>query len=80
MAVRAKFRCLKIVTEDYGGVRQTKVHLGAVMGRVEEYGENDRYHQATPVGDLMMQVDNPAALAQFQVNKSYYLDFTPAPE
>ena len=39
--------------------------------------EDQRYSKATPTGRLEMQVDNPAALEQFQLGKAYYIDFTP---
>ena len=39
--------------------------------------ENQRFAKATLTGHLTMSVDNPSALEQFQVGKSYYLDLTP---
>lgn len=41
--------------------------------------ENQRFSKATPSGSIEMLVDNPEALKQFEIGKSYYLDFTPAP-
>lgn len=41
--------------------------------------ENARFTQATPWGTVEMGIDNPAALQQFEVGKSYYADFHPAP-
>lgn len=40
--------------------------------------EDDRFAKATPSGRFEMTVDNPAALEQFELGKSYYVDFTPA--
>ena len=40
--------------------------------------EDQRFQQATPSGHAEMQIDNPAALGQFQLGKQYYVDFTPA--
>ncbi|RDU99212.1 hypothetical protein DWV00_08795 [Trinickia dinghuensis] len=40
--------------------------------------EDQRFQQATPWGEFEMQVDNPAALAQLELGKSYYFDITPA--
>ena len=40
--------------------------------------EDQRFQKATPSGSCEMSVDNPAALAQFQLGKAYYVDFTPA--
>lgn len=44
----------------------------------ETIEEDRRYSRYTPSGSLSMHVDNPAALAQFEQGKAYYLDFTPA--
>jgi len=41
--------------------------------------EDQRFQKATPSASFEMQVDNPAAIAQFELGKSYYMDFTPAP-
>ena len=49
---------------------------GGLGGRPED----QRFSKATPSGSLRMQVDNPAALEQFEPGKAYYLDFTPVPE
>jgi hypothetical protein len=38
--------------------------------------ENQRYATATPSGSVEMHVTNEAALNQFKLGKSYYLDFT----
>jgi len=40
--------------------------------------EDVRYAQATPVGELRIQVDNPSVI--FEPGRSYYLDFTPVDE
>jgi len=41
--------------------------------------EDQRFQKATPSGEISMQVDNPAALAQFALGKAYYVDFSEAP-
>lgn len=42
--------------------------------------EDQRFHQATPTGELTMLVDNPAVVEYLSkmLNKQFYLDFTPA--
>jgi hypothetical protein len=40
--------------------------------------ENARFTTATPWGEIKLGINNPAAIKQFQVGKSYYVDFTPA--
>jgi hypothetical protein len=42
--------------------------------------EDQRFQQATPSGSFEQLVDNPAALEQFELGKSYYVDFTPVPD
>lgn len=37
--------------------------------------EDMRFQKATPTGYCEMQVDNPAALAQFEIGRTYYVDF-----
>jgi hypothetical protein len=39
--------------------------------------EHQRFTQATPWGTIEMQIDNPAALEQFEIGKQYYADFSP---
>jgi hypothetical protein len=40
--------------------------------------ENRIFGKWSPSDSLQMQIRNPAAAAQFELGKSYYLDFTPA--
>ncbi len=71
MAVRSKVRCT------------SKVGNAVTFSTVYEpdetkNDENARFTKATPWGDIRMGIDNEAALEQIQVNKEYYVDFTPA--
>lgn len=66
--VRAKFRVESIE----GNV----IKMGAIYDHSTE--ENRRFTQATPWGNLEMAIDNPSALAQFEIGKYYYADFSPA--
>lgn len=71
MAVRAKVRC--------NAKSSNEVHFVTVYepdGTKND--ENARFTKATPWGDIRMGIDNQAALAQFEVNKEYYVDFVPA--
>ena len=38
---------------------------------------NEEWSKWTPSGELSMSITNPAAIAEFEVGKDYYLDFTP---
>lgn len=40
--------------------------------------ENKQFWDATPSGSLQLGVVNPEAWEMFELNKEYYLDFSPA--
>jgi len=42
--------------------------------------ENHIFSDATPSGEIKMQINNPAAAKQFNIGQSYYVDFTEAHE
>jgi hypothetical protein len=71
MAVRAKVVCESI--EGYA-VKFRTVYEGNALNTTE----NEQFMKATPWGEIRMGIDNPAALEQFAVGKSYYVDFNPA--
>lgn len=73
MAVRAKVKCDSI-TERQGS---KTVKLQAVTSA----GHNDpnkSWSKWTPSGSIELQITNPEAFNQFEVNKDYFVDFTPA--
>ena len=73
MTVRAKFNCTHIT--DYG--TQVQVNMSAVYSST---GENKDFCEASPSGDLKISITkNRPAATMFEVGKSYYLDFTEAP-
>lgn len=83
MNIRAKFRCDKIVRTSWSppgpnAYESFEVHMSPVSGNDGEYGENTKFHTATPSGSLVMSVDNKLAQPAFEVGQYYYLDFTPA--
>lgn len=80
MSVRAKFYCSeKGIFATAPGVGDSNSHskivLNPVMGNNEE---NKQFFKWTPSGNITLSVVNPAAAAQFEVGKEYYIDFTPA--
>jgi len=80
MTVRAKLRLTKITDYKWGTeapVHKT-LHFDAQYDR--NIPEDQRFQKATPSGHCELQIDNPAALAQFEHGKAYYVDFTPAAE
>ena len=76
MSVRAKFTVQSITSHAYGDAKTIKLY--AVCA--DEVPENQRFARYTPNGALEITVDNPSASGQFELGKSYYLDFTPVLE
>lgn len=64
MSVRAKFNCDSKTVEM---VMLTPVYTGSP--------ENDSFYRFTPGGQILLTILNPAAIDQFEVGKSYYVDF-----
>jgi hypothetical protein len=56
--------------------RSQEAKLNAVCADGEP--ENNGFSKATPIGELRICIDNPAALDFIKPGKSYYLDFAPA--
>lgn len=75
--VRAKFKVTAIEYYHYSP-GSARVKLSAIHDTTTP--ENERFSKATPSGELSMMIDNPPAVQEFQLGKSYYLDFTLAPD
>lgn len=75
-STRAKFECYAVEPQ-YGEAK--RVLLRAVYSP-DDKGEDGGFTRATPYGELVMNIDNPAAACQFEVGKRYYLDISAAPE
>jgi len=71
--VRAKFVCESVKQHRWNPNLKT-YEFSAVCA--DEVAENQRFHKYTPSGSLQISVDNPAV--NFELGKSYYLDFSPA--
>ncbi len=69
--MRGKFQVLSITR--FTGTTAIKVELTPVTNTEPE---NKQFWNMTPSGRLEMTVTNPDAVSFFQVDKSYYLDFT----
>ena len=68
--VRAKVTC--------DGIKDNAVTFRTVYEPDgERDSENVRFTKATLWGEIRLGIDNPAALEQFEVGKSYYVDFSP---
>jgi len=68
MTVRAKVTC-----ETLEGNKVTFRTVYEPDGTKND--ENARFTKATPWGQIELGIDNPQAMEQFQVGKSYYVDF-----
>lgn len=73
--VRGKFTVTKIAEMSWSKTAR-EVTLSAVTDSSSE--ENTKFTKFTPSGSISMVVDNPPALEQLQIGKTYYVDFTPA--
>ncbi len=76
MTVRTKFKVVGITQHDTGSSRTIK--LSAVYD--QSIPEDQRFAQATPSGELTIYVNNPAAIEQLPIGKSFYLDLVPVEE
>lgn len=92
MTVRAKFLVTKIEStigrrksgqkdergyDKYEPAEMKTLVLNPVYGNGDPNHENSKFWDATPGGELRLNVVNPAAVAQFELGKEYYIDFTP---
>lgn len=77
MTVRAKLKLTQVRTTAWRpGVESKTLRFDAQYD--SSIPEDRRFEKATPSGHCEMQIDNPAALEQFELGKDYYIDFTPA--
>jgi hypothetical protein len=74
MNMRAKFYVASVKL--YPGGPRT-VNMNAVH---DGSPENNQFAQASPSGSLEMHINNPAAVDFLKPGKSYYLDFSEAPD
>ena len=73
MAVRAKMTLSAVVGKVYGG--STAIfHTTYDPGNPEDV----KFCKATPNGMAEFHIDNPAALEQLVIGKTYYFDISPA--
>lgn len=75
MTIRAKMVLSSITSHSWSKDSKT---LKFTTQYDQSIPEDQRFQKATPSGFIEMQVDNPAALEQFELGKGYYVDFTPS--
>ena len=89
--VRAKFRVSRIErsigskeVEGEGGrsryvpTEMQTVVLNPVYGSGDPAHENTKFWRATPTGEIKLGTVNAEAASLFELDKEYYVDFTPA--
>lgn len=74
---RCKFVCESITVNRYNPAAKT-VKFHAVYGAGAD-PENVSFAQATPSGNLEIQVTNPDVLPMFTLGQEFYLDLIPVP-
>lgn len=76
MNVKARFRC----TEIKNLLTSSPTDVLATITMIPVYGDgkgNESWSKYTPSGKLEMNVTNPAAIAGFELGKTYELTFAP---
>lgn len=76
--VRAKFKVISITTQAHW--QKDKGHIGTVKLQpvTGDSPENAQFYAATPSGQIELGTINKEALAQFEIGREFYVDFTPA--
>lgn len=79
MTVRARLRLTSVTDTAWGknGPVQKKLRFDCIYDQGTP--EEQRFQKATPTGHAELQIDNPAAIAQFEIGQDYYVDFNPVP-
>ena len=72
--VRAKFKVTSVTQHDSDSSGRT---IKLEPRYDESIPEDQRFAQATPSGELTMYVNNPVAVEELALGKTFYLDFVP---
>lgn len=75
MSVRAKFKVTSIKCFDYSDVSK---EITLTPQYDESIEEDRRFYNATPSGEFRMLVNNPVAIDQLALGKTFYIDLTEA--
>jgi hypothetical protein len=88
MSVRAKFKVGGITrsmgqkqnpeTQKWEPREQRTISFSPVYGNGDPNHENTKFWQATPCGEIKLTCVDIAAAESFELDKEYYVDFTPA--
>jgi hypothetical protein len=77
MTVRAKFKVESYSTRKSGDEELRSIRLVPVYSS-DPNSENAKFFKWSPSGSIELGTINPSAWAQFELDKEYYVDFTPA--
>lgn len=77
--VKAKFRCMKIEHAHVEAEGECAATVNLVPVWTGYKGENASWSKYTPSGSLQMLITNPAAIADFELGRDYFLTFEQAP-
>lgn len=80
MGVRAKMICHSIEEKLNWSKEDATADVVKLRAVSDGSDENKAWAAATPQGSVELQIDNPDAVGQFEVGKSYYVTFTEAVE
>lgn len=75
MSVRAKFKVTSIKSFDWNPNSKEIVLTPQYDTSIEE---DKRFYDATPSGEFTMLVNNPVAIEQLALGKTFYIDLTEA--
>ncbi len=77
MSVRAKLKLREIRESKWSKEGQATKTLRFDAVYDSTIPEDQRFQVATPSGHIELQIDNPVAVAQFELWQDYYVDFSP---
>ena len=73
MTVRTKMKLENVVPYEWGGVKA----IFRCLYDPQLIAEDKGFQKATPTGVASFQVDNPIAIKELVIGRSYYFDITP---
>lgn len=78
--MRAKFQVLRVEPYLLKDGTQTSEHvvLSPVYKDKDPEGENTKFWNATPAGQIDMYISNPEAFGKLTKGNAFYVDFSPA--
>ena len=78
--VRGKFTVSSVEQSYYNGQKSGGVRIKLTAEYDNSIEEDRKYAKATPSGEIVMYVDNPAAADYLLQHGKFYVDFTAVPK